>query len=115
MAHLGGMVFGYIYLRGFNPWDRFKNYLDRRRLNRLKRRFKIVAAVKTTSQDRRFIDSSNRGCCDLRPLELFPRNQKNSENHHQDGAELPRAQPIDILQKDRRERQDKKRRRVDQR
>ena len=41
LAHLGGMVFGYIYLRGFNPWERFKDYLDRRRLTRLKRRFQI--------------------------------------------------------------------------
>jgi membrane associated rhomboid family serine protease len=46
MAHLGGMAFGYIYLRGFSPWVGFKNYLDRRRLNRLKRRFKIVAGGK---------------------------------------------------------------------
>jgi membrane associated rhomboid family serine protease len=46
MAHLGGMAFGYIYLRGFNPWERFKDYLDRRRLNRLKRRFKIVSGGK---------------------------------------------------------------------
>ena len=35
------MVFGYLYLRGDNPWDRFKDYLDRRRLARLKRRFQI--------------------------------------------------------------------------
>jgi membrane associated rhomboid family serine protease len=41
LAHLGGMVFGYIYLRGFNPWERFKDYRDRRRLTRLKRRFQI--------------------------------------------------------------------------
>ncbi len=24
LAHLGGMFFGYIYLRGFNPWERFE-------------------------------------------------------------------------------------------
>ncbi len=24
LAHLGGMVFGYIYLRGFNPWERIQ-------------------------------------------------------------------------------------------
>jgi rhomboid family protein len=46
LAHLGGMLFGYIYLRGLNPWDRFKDYLDRRRLTRLKRRFKIVPGGK---------------------------------------------------------------------
>jgi membrane associated rhomboid family serine protease len=46
LAHLGGMVFGYIYLRGFNPWERFRDYLDRRRLNRIKRRFKIVPGGK---------------------------------------------------------------------
>ena len=26
LAHLGGMVFGYIYLRGGNPWEQFKIY-----------------------------------------------------------------------------------------
>lgn len=42
LAHLGGMIFGYLYLRGANPWDWFKNYLDRRRLARLKRRFRLI-------------------------------------------------------------------------
>jgi membrane associated rhomboid family serine protease len=42
LAHLGGMAFGYLYLRGGNPWDRFKTYLDRRRLARLRRRFQVV-------------------------------------------------------------------------
>jgi len=46
LAHLGGMVFGYFYLRGGNPWDRFKLYLDRRRLARLKRRFHIIPGGK---------------------------------------------------------------------
>lgn len=46
LAHLGGMVFGYIYLRGFNPWERFKDYLDRRRLARLKRRFHLHSGGK---------------------------------------------------------------------
>jgi membrane associated rhomboid family serine protease len=46
LAHLGGMVFGYLYLRGGNPWDRIKLYLDRRRLNRLKRRFHLVEGRK---------------------------------------------------------------------
>ena len=51
LAHLGGMVFGYLYLRGYhlggyNPWDQFKNYRDGRRLTRLKRRFKIVPGGK---------------------------------------------------------------------
>ena len=42
LAHLGGMAFGYLYLRGGNPWDRFKTYLDQRRLARLRRRFQVV-------------------------------------------------------------------------
>ena len=42
LAHLGGMLFGYLYLRGGNPWDWFRNYLDRRRLARLKRRFHLI-------------------------------------------------------------------------
>jgi membrane associated rhomboid family serine protease len=47
LAHLGGMVFGYIYLRGgINPWDHFKIYLDRRRLNRLKKRFQVLPGRK---------------------------------------------------------------------
>jgi membrane associated rhomboid family serine protease len=46
LAHLGGMVFGYLYLRGGNPIDRFKDYLDRRRLNRLKRRFHLYPGGK---------------------------------------------------------------------
>jgi membrane associated rhomboid family serine protease len=46
LAHLGGMVFGYLYLRGGNPWDRVKDYLDRRRLARLKRRFQVYPGGK---------------------------------------------------------------------
>jgi membrane associated rhomboid family serine protease len=42
LAHLGGMVFGYLYLRGTHPWDQFKLYLDQRRLARLKRRFQVI-------------------------------------------------------------------------
>jgi membrane associated rhomboid family serine protease len=45
-AHLGGMLFGYIYLRGMNPWDWFKNYRDRRRLTRLKKRFQVLPGGK---------------------------------------------------------------------
>jgi len=46
LAHLGGMLFGYLYLRGGNPWEHFKLYLDRRRLARLKRRFQVIAGGK---------------------------------------------------------------------
>src|SRR2546422_5522005 len=46
LAHLGGMVFGYLYLRGGNPWERLKLYLDQRRLARLKRRFQLVPGRK---------------------------------------------------------------------
>lgn len=46
LAHVGGMAFGYIYLRGFNPWDHVKDYFDRRRLNRLKRRFQVYPGGK---------------------------------------------------------------------
>ncbi len=46
LAHLGGMIFGYFYLRGGNPWDRVKLYLDRRRLTRLKRRFHLIEGGK---------------------------------------------------------------------
>lgn len=42
LAHLGGMLFGYIYLRWGNPMDRIRLYLDQRRLARIKRRFHIV-------------------------------------------------------------------------
>ena len=46
LAHLGGMIFGYVYLRRLSPWDRFKDYLDRRRLDRLKRRFQVYPGRK---------------------------------------------------------------------
>jgi membrane associated rhomboid family serine protease len=55
LAHLGGMVFGYLYLRGgnrlgrwkfYNPWERWKLYQDRRRLARLKRRFQVLPGGK---------------------------------------------------------------------
>jgi len=52
LAHLGGMLFGYIYLRGGNyfrggnPWERFKLYRDRRRLARLRKRFHILPGGK---------------------------------------------------------------------
>lgn len=46
LAHLGGMVFGYIYLKGVNPWDWVRDYLDRRRLARLKRRFQVYPGRK---------------------------------------------------------------------
>jgi membrane associated rhomboid family serine protease len=46
LAHLGGMLFGYLYLRGGNPWDRVKLYLDQRRLARLRRRFHVVQGRK---------------------------------------------------------------------
>ncbi|HKY08599.1 MAG TPA: rhomboid family intramembrane serine protease [Candidatus Binatia bacterium] len=46
LAHLGGMVFGYLYLRGGNPSDWIKDYFDRRRLNRLKRRFHLYQGGK---------------------------------------------------------------------
>lgn len=46
LAHLGGMVFGYLYLRGGNPSDWLKDYLDRRRLARLKRRFHLHSGGK---------------------------------------------------------------------
>jgi len=46
LAHLGGMLFGYLYLRMGNPWDRFTLYLDQRRLVRLKRRFQVITGGK---------------------------------------------------------------------
>lgn len=49
LAHLGGMVFGYLYLRGgkgFNIREKIKDYRDRRRLARLKKRFQIIPGGK---------------------------------------------------------------------
>jgi membrane associated rhomboid family serine protease len=46
IAHLGGMLFGYFYLRGGNPFDGFKLYLAQRRLARMKRRFRILEGGK---------------------------------------------------------------------
>ena len=45
------MVFGYLYLRTGSPWVNFKNYLDRRRLNRLKKRFQIVPGGKSDDDE----------------------------------------------------------------
>lgn len=42
LAHLGGMGFGYIYLRWGNPWVWARIYLDQYRLARRKRRLRII-------------------------------------------------------------------------
>ncbi len=46
LAHLGGMVFGYIYLRWGNPWVWARIYLDQIRLARRKRRLRIIPGNK---------------------------------------------------------------------
>lgn len=51
LAHLGGMVFGYVYLRWGNPWEQWKLYRDRRRLARLRRRFQVVPGRKDDDSD----------------------------------------------------------------
>jgi len=58
LAHLGGMLFGYLYLRGlrglprFSLVDTYKNYRDRRRLERLKKRFHLHTGGKDRDDDR---------------------------------------------------------------
>ncbi len=42
LAHLGGMAFGYLYLRWGNPWVWAKIHWDRYRLQRRRRRLRIV-------------------------------------------------------------------------
>jgi membrane associated rhomboid family serine protease len=42
LAHLGGMVFGYFYLRWGNPWVWIRIYWDQYLLARRKRRFRII-------------------------------------------------------------------------
>ncbi len=46
LAHLGGMVFGYFYLRWGNPWVWARIYLDQYRLARRKRRLRIITGNK---------------------------------------------------------------------
>ncbi|MBM4261168.1 MAG: rhomboid family intramembrane serine protease [Deltaproteobacteria bacterium] len=49
LAHLGGMAFGYLYLRGgkgFNISEKIKDYQDRRRLARLKKKFQVIPGGK---------------------------------------------------------------------
>jgi len=46
LAHLGGMAFGYLYLRWGNPLVWFKIYFDHYRLARRKRRFHIIDGKK---------------------------------------------------------------------
>ena len=45
MAHLGGMLFGWLYLRGFGPWREIRNPLpkwwERWRRERLRKKFKV--------------------------------------------------------------------------
>jgi len=42
LAHVGGMGFGYFYLRWGNPWVWARIYLDQYRLAQRKRRFRII-------------------------------------------------------------------------
>ncbi|MGH7830739.1 MAG: rhomboid family intramembrane serine protease, partial [Candidatus Binatia bacterium] len=42
LAHLGGMAFGYFYLRWGNPWIWAGIYWDRFRLARRRRRFRVI-------------------------------------------------------------------------
>lgn len=42
LAHLGGMVFGYFYLRWGNPWVWIRIYWDQYLLARRKRRFHVI-------------------------------------------------------------------------
>jgi len=44
LAHMGGMVFGYIYLRWGNPLVWIRIYFDQYRLARRKRRFRIITS-----------------------------------------------------------------------
>lgn len=46
LAHLGGMVFGYVYLRWGNPWTRIKYRLEEHQLARRKRRFQVIRGNK---------------------------------------------------------------------
>ncbi|MBI2999023.1 MAG: rhomboid family intramembrane serine protease [Deltaproteobacteria bacterium] len=46
LAHLGGMGFGYVYLRWGNPWAWAKIYLDKYRLARRRRRFRVISGDK---------------------------------------------------------------------
>ncbi|MFQ6027285.1 MAG: rhomboid family intramembrane serine protease [Dehalococcoidia bacterium] len=46
LAHLGGMGFGYIYLRWGNPWVWIRIYIDQYRLARRKRRLRIITGNK---------------------------------------------------------------------
>src|SRR5581483_8270225 len=53
--------------------------------------------------------------CTEAALQFFPGNQNHAENHQQHRANLARGQPLDVMEKQRRERQDEERRAVDQR
>ena len=46
LAHLGGMGFGYVYLRWGNPWGWAKIYLDKYRLARRRRRLRVISGGK---------------------------------------------------------------------
>lgn len=46
LAHLGGMGCGYIYLRWGNPWVWARIYLDKYRVARRRRRFRVISGDK---------------------------------------------------------------------
>jgi membrane associated rhomboid family serine protease len=52
LAHLGGMAFGYLYLRWGNPWVWAGIFWDRRRLARRRRRFRIIEGRKDDDSKR---------------------------------------------------------------
>ena len=46
LTHLGGMAFGYVYLRWGNPWFWARFYFDQYRLARRKRRLRVISGGK---------------------------------------------------------------------
>jgi membrane associated rhomboid family serine protease len=50
LAHLGGMAFGYFYLKWGNPWGWVGIYWDRYRLARRRRRLRVIAGNKDDSK-----------------------------------------------------------------
>ncbi len=54
-AHLGGMLFGFVYLRYHSLLSSLLSYYHQRRLNRLRRRFRVIAIERKDDSD----DSGN--------------------------------------------------------
>lgn len=51
IAHLGGMIFAFVYLKGWFSWSKIRQSYFRWRLNRMRQRFKVYENERRKSED----------------------------------------------------------------